>query len=63
LWLKHRVNDLYTRATLRDADMHRLFLRVLNLQARPEVMARPDNLVRAWRASRRPLPADARPAP
>jgi hypothetical protein len=31
LWLKHHVNDLYTRATLRDADMHRLFLRVLNL--------------------------------
>ena len=54
LWLTHRVNDLYTRATLRDADTHRLFLRVINLQARPEVMARPDHLLRAWRASRRP---------
>lgn len=59
LWLAHRVNDLYTRATLRDANTHRLFLRVLNLQTRPEVMARPDHLLRAWRASRRPPTADA----
>ena len=60
LWLAHRVNDLYTRASLRDADTHRLFLRVLNLQTRPEVMARPDHLLRAWRASRKPPPADPR---
>jgi len=60
LWLAHRLNDVYTRATLRDADMHRLFLRVLNLQASPQLMARPDNLARAWRASRRPLPGDGR---
>ena len=59
LWLTHRLNDLYTRATLRDAEVHRLFLRVLNLQVRPEVMGRPDHLVRAWRASRRPLPGEA----
>jgi len=59
LWLTHRLNELYTRATLRDAEVHRLFLRVLNLQTRPEVMARPDHLVRAWRASHRPLPGDA----
>ena len=56
LWVSHRLNDLYTRATLRDAEVHRLFLQVLNLQVRPEAMARPDNLLRAWRASRRPLP-------
>jgi hypothetical protein len=56
LWLTHRLTDLYTRATLRDADLHGLFLRVLNLQARPEQLARPDHLFRAWRASRRPLP-------
>jgi 2-polyprenyl-6-methoxyphenol hydroxylase-like FAD-dependent oxidoreductase len=61
LWLTQRLNDLYTQATLRDADVHRLFLRVLNLQARPEMMARPDHLIRAWRASRRPLPGDAWP--
>ncbi len=59
LWMTHRLNDLYTRATLRDADVHRLFLRVLNLQARPELMARPDHLVRAWRAAHRPLPGIA----
>lgn len=57
LWVTHRLNDLYTRATLRDADVHGLFLRVLNFQERPEMMARPDNLVRAYRASRRPVPA------
>jgi len=57
LWIAHRVNDLYTRATLRDADLHGLFLRVLNLQERPQMMARPDNLVRAHLASRRPAPA------
>lgn len=54
LWLKNRINNLYTKATLRDAEMHGLFLRVLNLQERPEVMARPDILVRAYLASRRP---------
>ncbi|MDQ6725871.1 MAG: FAD-dependent monooxygenase [Actinomycetota bacterium] len=53
----HRINDLYTKATLRDADLHGLFLRVLNMQERPEVMARPDNLLRAYLASRRPAPA------
>jgi 2-polyprenyl-6-methoxyphenol hydroxylase-like FAD-dependent oxidoreductase len=52
----HRINDLYTRATLRDADLHGLFLRVLNLQERPQTMLRPDNLVRAYLASRRPAP-------
>lgn len=57
LWATHRINDLYTKATLRDADLHGLFLRVLNLQARPETMARPDNLARALLASRRPAPA------
>ena len=57
LWVTHRVNDLYTKATLRDADMHRLFLRVLNLQERPETMVRPDNLLRAYLAGRRPDPA------
>jgi 2-polyprenyl-6-methoxyphenol hydroxylase-like FAD-dependent oxidoreductase len=55
----HRINDLYTKATLRDADLHGLFLRVLNLQTRPEVMARPDNLLRAYLASRRPLPGSS----
>lgn len=59
LWLTHRLNDLYTEATLRDADLHGLFLRVLNLQARPEQLARPDHLVRAWRASRRPTRSGA----
>ncbi len=52
----HRINDLYTKATLRDADLHGLFLRVLNLQERPETMVRPDNLLRAYLASRRPAP-------
>lgn len=53
----HGINDLYTRATLRDADLHGLFLRVLNLQERPEMMARPDHLIRAYLAARRPAPA------
>jgi 2-polyprenyl-6-methoxyphenol hydroxylase-like FAD-dependent oxidoreductase len=57
LWVTHRINDLYTKATLRDADLHGLFLRVLNLQERPEMLARPDNLIRASMASRRPAPA------
>jgi 2-polyprenyl-6-methoxyphenol hydroxylase-like FAD-dependent oxidoreductase len=57
LWLARRINDLYTQATLRDADVHGFFLRVVNLQARPQVMARPDNLVRAYLASRRPIAA------
>jgi 2-polyprenyl-6-methoxyphenol hydroxylase-like FAD-dependent oxidoreductase len=57
LWFSHRINDLYTKATLRDADLHGLFLRVLNLQAGPESMVRPDRLVRALRASRRTAPA------
>lgn len=56
LKLTHALTDLYTRATLRDSDMHGLFLRVLNLQTRPEMLARPDYLVRAWLASRRPKP-------
>ena len=56
LWMTHRVNDLYTKATLRDAALHGLFLRVLNLQERPELMARPDNLLRAYLAARRPAP-------
>jgi 2-polyprenyl-6-methoxyphenol hydroxylase-like FAD-dependent oxidoreductase len=56
-WALHRINDLYTKATLRDADLHGLFLRVLNLQERPEMMARPDRLARAYMASRRPAPA------
>jgi 2-polyprenyl-6-methoxyphenol hydroxylase-like FAD-dependent oxidoreductase len=56
LWATHRVNNLYTRATLRDAALHGLFLRVLNLQERPAMMARPDNLVRAYVAARRPAP-------
>jgi 2-polyprenyl-6-methoxyphenol hydroxylase-like FAD-dependent oxidoreductase len=58
LWVTHRVNDLYTKATLRDAALHGLFLRVLNLQQRPETMARPDNLVRAYLAARRSLPIE-----
>ncbi|HUR23352.1 MAG TPA: FAD-dependent oxidoreductase [Acidimicrobiales bacterium] len=41
------LNDIYTKATLRDADLHGLFLRVLNLQTRPEQLARPDHLARA----------------
>ena len=41
------LNDIYTKATLRDADLHGLFLRVVNLQTRPEQLARPDHLVRA----------------
>ena len=57
LWVTHRITDLYTRATLRDAELHGVFLRVLNLQARPESLARPDRLLRALRASHRPLPA------
>lgn len=56
LWVIQRINDLYTKATLRDADSHGLFLRVLNLQERPEVMARPEKLIRAYLASRRPAP-------
>ncbi len=56
LWVTHRVNDLYTKATLQDATLHGLFLRVLNLQERPEMMARPDNLVRAYLAARRAPP-------
>jgi 2-polyprenyl-6-methoxyphenol hydroxylase-like FAD-dependent oxidoreductase len=47
------LNDIYTKATLRDADLHGLFLRVVNLQARPEQLARPDHLLRALRAARR----------
>lgn len=57
LWLIHRVNDLYTQATLRDSEMHGLFLRVLNLQEKPEAMMRPGTLVKAYRASRRPAPS------
>ena len=56
LWVTHRVNDLYTQATLRDADLHGLYLRVLNLQENPKVLARPDNLIRAYQASHRPGP-------
>ena len=41
------LNDIYTKATLRDADLHGLFLRVVNLQTRPEQLARPDHLLRA----------------
>jgi len=52
VWLSHRLYDLYSKATVRDADLHGLFLRVVNLQSRPEMLARPDHLVRAWRASR-----------
>jgi 2-polyprenyl-6-methoxyphenol hydroxylase-like FAD-dependent oxidoreductase len=52
LWLTLRLNDLYTKATLRDADLHGLFLRVVNLQTGPEMLARPDHLFRALRASR-----------
>lgn len=63
LWAAHRVSSLYTRATLRDAEMHGLFLRVLNFQAGPELMMRPDNLARAWLASRRPVPAVEAAAP
>ncbi|MEA2686420.1 MAG: hypothetical protein QOE93_1615 [Actinomycetota bacterium] len=54
LRLARWLNELYTEATLRDADLHRLFLRVLNLQIRPETLARPDHLLRAYLASRRP---------
>ena len=57
LWIANRINDLYTKATLRDADLHGLFLRVLNLQEGPEIMVRPDKLIRAYMASRRPVPA------
>jgi 2-polyprenyl-6-methoxyphenol hydroxylase-like FAD-dependent oxidoreductase len=46
------LNDIYTRATLRDADLHGLFLRVVNLQIRPEQLARPDHLLRALWVSR-----------
>lgn len=46
------LNDIYTRATLRDADLHGLFLRVVNLQTRPEQLARPDHLLRALWVSR-----------
>jgi len=56
LWITTQINDLYTKATLRDPDLHGLFLRVLNLQERPEMMARPDKLIRAYLASRRPAP-------
>jgi 2-polyprenyl-6-methoxyphenol hydroxylase-like FAD-dependent oxidoreductase len=55
LWVTHRLNDLYTKATMRDADLHGLFLRVVNLQVRPEHLARPDHLLRAWLAARRPV--------
>lgn len=57
LWAAHRANDLYTKATLRDADLHGLVLRVLNLQVPLQTMMRPDNLVRAYLASHRPVPA------
>ena len=46
------LNDIYTKATLRDADLHGLFLRVVNLQIRPEQLARPDRLLRALWAAR-----------
>ena len=52
----HRVSSLYTRATMRDAELHRLFLLVLNFQAGPQSLMRPDNLARAWWASLQPLP-------
>lgn len=56
LWLGHRVSSLYTRATMHDAGMHQLFLRVVNFQAAPETLVRPDNLARAWWASRKGPP-------
>lgn len=56
LWLTHKMTDLYTRATLRDADLHRVFLRVVNLQDRPQALMRPATLLQALRAARRPLP-------
>ncbi len=56
LWMTHNITDLYTRATLRDAESHRLFLRVLNLQKRPQALLRPAALVHTVRASRRSLP-------
>ena len=63
LWAAHRVSSLYTRATLRDAEVHGWFLRVLNFQAGPESLLRPDHLLRALIASRRPLPAAPPAAP
>jgi len=56
LWLSQRVGDLYTRATLRDADLHGLFLQVLNLRKEPQSLLRPGTVAKALRAARRPLP-------
>jgi 2-polyprenyl-6-methoxyphenol hydroxylase-like FAD-dependent oxidoreductase len=54
----HRIGDLYTRATLRDAQVHRVLLKVLNLEEDSKALTRPGTLLRAYRASRGWLPAE-----
>lgn len=50
LGLAHKVSSMYARATLRDPELHRQFLLVLNFEKGPEVLLRPDNLLRGWLA-------------
>ena len=52
LGLMHRISSMYARATLRDPELHRQFLLVLNFEQDPEVLLRPDHLLRGWLASR-----------
>lgn len=51
LGLMHKISGMYARATLRDAELHRQFLLVVNFEQRPEVLLRPDNLLRGWLAA------------
>lgn len=51
LGLMHKISGMYARATLRDPELHRQFLRVVNFEQGPQVLLRPDNLLRGWLAA------------
>lgn len=58
LGLMHKVSSMYARATLRDPELHRQFLRVVNFEQGPQVLLRPDNLLRGWLAAQLGPPDD-----
>ena len=62
LGLMHKVSSMYARATLRDPELHRQFLLVLNFEKGPEVLLRPDNLLRGWLAAQLGPPDEVVPA-
>ena len=62
LGLMHRISGMYARATLRDPELHRQFLLVVNFEQGPEVLLRPDNLLRGWLAAQLGPPDEDAPA-